>query len=203
MKNAVVEIGVDEAGRGALAGPVVAGAVVWNDQLGHPRITDSKLMTPEQRAIAYEWIVEHCSFGLGIVSADVVDAQGILAATERAMQQAVEECVKCHGSAFVGAQADKLTMIQNFFLLVDGRDKFWFKYPHTSIIKGDLKEPAIAAASVVAKVTRDRLMIAQAAKYKVYGFESNKGYGSDFHCKAVKKHGSCTLHRQTFLSNIL
>ena len=87
------------------------------------------------------------------------------------------------------------------YLLVDGRDKFWFDYPHSSIIRGDESESCIAAASIVAKVTRDRLMIASAKEFPQFGFERHKGYGTKFHYEALRVHLPCALHRRSFLTN--
>ena len=178
-------VGVDEAGRGPLAGPVVAGACIEIEALrGNPHIRDSKQMTPEERDAAFAWIMKNCTVGYGIVDATFIDTHGILAATERAMQEAV---------AMV-ARVTKPT-----FLIVDGRDKFWFDYPHTSIIGGDDSEPAIGAASIVAKVTRDRLMTEAHTTFPVYSFDQHKGYGTPEHTDAIRRHGPCEIHRKTFI----
>src|SRR3989344_5805209 len=183
MLNPIIA-GIDEAGRGALAGPVVAAACVirssliprktpcisWSPvrtkrQQGFCLIADSKKLTPEQRESSFAWIKKNCLFGIGMSSADHIDRHGILAATERAMQEAIRALAQ---------------IITPTYLLVDGRDKFWFDYPHTSIIRGDESESCIAAASIVAKVTRDRLMIASAKEFPQFGFERHKGYGTNF-----------------------
>lgn len=153
----------------------------------HPLIRDSKQMESEEREEAFAWITEHCTYGYGIVGADVVDAHGILAATEQAMQDAV---------AMV-AQRTTPT-----YLIVDGRDKFWFDYPHSSVIDGDAKEPCISAASIVAKVLRDRLMVKMDAQYPGYGFAKHKGYGSEEHFEAIAKLGMCRIHRRSFLKKL-
>lgn len=185
MAPAVI-VGVDEAGRGALAGPVVAGACVLVPSLvGHPLIRDSKALTPEERDEAFAWMEQHCVFGVGVVDAATIDAEGILAATERAMQEAV---------------AMVATVVRPTYLLVDGRDKFWFDYSHSSVIGGDASEPCIAAASIAAKVTRDRLMIAADALHPAYGFARHKAYGTPEHFGALRKHGVCPLHRRSFLT---
>ncbi len=188
METAIIA-GIDEAGRGPLAGPVVAGACIEIPALKqHPLIRDSKQLTEEQREEAFAWIEKHCSFGFGVVGADVIDAVGILTATEQAMQEA-------------------LTMLSErqrpTYLLIDGRDKFWFDIPHSSLIGGDALEPCISAASIVAKVTRDRLMKEEAKKYPLYGFDGHKGYGAPQHIEAIHTHGPCPIHRKTFLRNIL
>ncbi len=189
MANLTIIAGIDEAGRGPLAGPVVAGACIETPLLLKQKlIRDSKKMTEAEREIAYAWILANCDWGVGIVGHDVIDAEGILTATERAMQMALE---------------DLSTKKRPTYLLVDGRDKFWFDIPHTSIIGGDDQEICIGAASVIAKVTRDRLMIEEAKKYPQYGFEGHKGYGAPAHIEAIKKHGPCALHRRTYLRNLL
>lgn len=121
-------------------------------------------------------------------SQEDVDRFGILQATENAMHQALS--MLC----------EKITPT---YLLVDGCDAFWFDFPHSSIIRGDDQEPAIAAASIIAKVTRDRMMCEHAKEFPQYGFERHKGYGSEEHINAIKTHGPCALHRKSFLRNIL
>lgn len=183
-----VIVGIDEAGRGPLAGPVVAGACVLMDALiTHPLIRDSKQLSPQQRDEAFAWIDANCVFGFGVSDAAMIDGQGILAATEHAMQQAV-------------AMIERI--IRPTYLIVDGRDRFWFDYPHSSVIDGDAKEPCIAAASIVAKVTRDRMMPAFDAQYPGYNFSGHKGYGSPEHIAAIRALGPCPLHRSSFLRNI-
>ena len=188
MADATVIVGIDEAGRGALAGPVVAGAcVLIEDVEKHPLIRDSKALEPKEREEAFAWIENHCTYGYGIVENTEVDTIGILGATEKAMQMAlslVEE------------------VITPTYLLVDGRDKFWFNYPKSSVIKGDEKEPCISAASIIAKVLRDRLMVQHSGCFPEYNFAGHKGYGSAEHFAAIEKHGICPLHRKTFLKNV-
>ena len=198
--------GIDEAGRGALAGPVVAAACAlpethlykkccsftsWSPFRGRRReeclIADSKALSPDQREDSYAWIQKSCPYGIGIVSQEVIENEGILSATEQAMQEALRRL-----SLHVSPQ----------FLLVDGRDRFWFDIPHASVIRGDQSEPCIAAASIIAKVTRDRIMRRWGAILTTYGFESHKGYGTDFHCEQIRKHGACFLHRRNFITRI-
>lgn len=204
MNDAVI-VGIDEAGRGPLAGPVVAGAChiplpLYNRRRSygawspHKRaikndciIGDSKALTAEQREHAYAWITANCFWGVGMVSAEAIDRIGILEATNEAMRLALTML------------SEKITPT---YLLVDGRDAFWFDYPHTSIIRGDDLEPAIAAGSIIAKVTRDRLMIEAAQEFPQYGFEGHKGYGSSNHIAAIKEYGPCGIHRRSFLRNI-
>jgi ribonuclease HII len=202
--NAVIA-GVDEAGRGALAGPVVAGACVvlpelfrrrkrfhWSPYKRKPEadclIADSKMLEPAQRELSYSWIAEHCVWGVGVVLAEEIDAVGILRANERAMRLAVTMLQE---------------RLQPTLLLVDGNDRYSFAVPHRSIIRGDQSEPCIAAASILAKVTRDRIMRSHRTLYPEYGFEGHKGYGSAEHIDAIRRHGPCPLHRKTFLTSIL
>jgi ribonuclease HII len=182
-------VGIDEAGRGALAGPVVAGACVLTERLeGNPLIRDSKQLSEQEREEAFAWITAHCTYGVGIAEAALVDAEGILGATERAMQQAV---------------ADVAKRVSPTYLLVDGRDKFWFDYSHSSIVRGDVSEPCISAASIVAKVTRDRLLCDLAKEHPLFGFEIHKGYGTPEHLSRIRAHGVSPLHRRTFLTRLL
>lgn len=186
MAEAIIA-GVDEAGRGSLAGPVVAGACILPRECAiHHYIRDSKELSAAQRDEAFEWIRKHCHFGVGIASAKYIDSHGILEATQKAMQDAVSDM----------ARTKKPT-----YLLIDGRDAFWFDYSHSSIIKGDSIEPCISAASVVAKVTRDRMMIDYSLSLSEYGFEAHKGYGTKKHFEALKKMGTSEIHRQSFLTN--
>jgi ribonuclease HII len=190
--------GIDEAGRGPLAGPVVAGAVHlpcpvsvhekggWI--VGGCRLFDSKQLEPEERERSYGWITQNCPYGVGMWSAADVDAMGILEATNAAM---------------LDAMAMIKQTITPTYLLVDGRDAFWFDEPHSSVIKGDALEPAIAAASIVAKVTRDRIMIEAHTEFPQYYFATHKGYGSPIHIDAIKAYGPCPLHRLTYLRNVL
>ncbi len=178
-------VGVDEAGRGALAGPVVAAACVLPACKNYPvKIGDSKQMTPEEREESSEWLIKNCIHGIGLVEAKEIDRIGILAANEIAMQQAVAQVAKKH---------------RNLYLLIDGRDKFWFDHPHSSIIRGDQSEKCIGAASILAKVARDKRMVELAKKFPRYGFKKHKGYGTPEHFAAIKKYGMCEIHRKSFL----
>lgn len=185
LLNGAIIAGIDEAGRGALAGPVVAGACVLPVGVAVPSfIIDSKLLTSATREEAFAWIATHCAYGVGVSEADVIDARGILEANEHAMQEAVVALSQ---------------YIQPTYLLIDGRDKFWFDIPHSSIIHGDVLEPCISAASIVAKVTRDRLMTMHHVSFPDYDFAIHKGYGTPAHFAAIAKNGICPLHRRSFL----
>lgn len=180
QKNAIIA-GMDEAGRGSWAGPVVAAAVILKNGTKLPGLTDSKLLNAEQRDFLYEKIIKTCDYGVGIISHEEIDKCGLLHATFRAFEQALNS-LKSHVD----------------HILIDGRDHFTFKIEHTSIIKGDLKIRAISAASIVAKVTRDRLMIEYAQKYPEYSFEDHKGYGTTRHQNALKKFGVSEIHRKSY-----
>ncbi len=183
-----VIVGIDEAGRGALAGPIVAGACLLIDDLKtHPLIQDSKQLLPTEREEAFGWIQEHCTYGYGIVEGHEIDTIGILGATGKAMTMALSMV------------EDAITPT---YLLVDGRDKFWFNYPHSGIVRGDETEPCISAASIVAKVLRDRLMVTHGKAFPRYQFEEHKGYGTPKHFEALTQYGLCPLHRTTFLRKL-
>jgi ribonuclease HII len=173
--------GVDEAGRGPLAGPVVAAAVVLPIGLKLTGLNDSKKLTPLQRERLFAVISARACFGIGLSSAEEIDACGILQATNRAMLRAVEN---------LKLSAD--------CLLVDGRDRFSFPVPSISIVKGDACVRSIAAASIVAKVTRDHILRGYAKIFPQYGFAKHKGYGTELHLRVLKKFGACAIHRKTF-----
>lgn len=181
-KQSVVIVGVDEAGRGALAGPVVVGTCII--PLSFPvMIRDSKTLSPKQREESFHWITSNCSYGVGSADNTYIDTHGILEATQHAIDQA-------------------MIMIEHAitptYILMDGRDHFWFNYPNSKIIRGDSSEVCIAAASIIAKVTRDRLMCEYAKEFPPYEFEIHKGYGTEKHFAAMRQHGLCPLHRRTF-----
>lgn len=178
-----IEAGCDEAGRGCLAGPVVAGAVILPSNFKHPLLNDSKKMTEKQRELLYPIIrKEALAFGIGVVDNVEIDRINILNASFLAMHRAVEELNK-----------------KPELLLIDGNR--FNPYPdieHVCIIKGDSKFLSIAAASVLAKVKRDEIMKAAAKKHPQYDWASNKGYPTKTHRLAIKKHGNTELHRMSF-----
>jgi len=175
--------GVDEAGRGPLAGPVVAACVVLPaDARGLRGVRDSKEMTPEERDDAHGRIrAVALGVGVGVASVEEVDAFNIRMASLLAMRRAVEA----------------LGMIPQGFL-VDGKDVFSAEHRCEAVVDGDAKSLSVAAASVVAKVTRDGMMVAQAEHHPRYSFASNKGYGTPEHLSALREHGPCTIHRKSF-----
>lgn len=178
--------GVDEVGRGCLAGPVVAAAVILPKThaiQGIQGIDDSKKLSPESRSLLFPQIIRDCvSFGIGIVSVDVIDTINILQASLLAMQQAVL----------------RLRKIPNL-VLVDGKQKIpALRCAQETLIDGDARCLSIAAASIIAKVTRDRLISHCDRDYPQYGFSRHKGYGTPEHQEALKLHGPTPLHRRSF-----
>lgn len=179
--------GIDEVGRGPLAGPVVAGAVILPGDCQILYLNDSKKLTGRRRELLYDEIMEKAvSVGIGVVSQQRIDEINILQATYEAMRQAVGKLTVCPD------------VLLNDAVTIPGLSQ-----KQVPIIKGDARSLSIAAASVVAKVTRDRMMTALDEKYPGYGFASNKGYGSAAHIAALKELGPCQLHRRTFIRNFV
>lgn len=173
--------GMDEAGRGSWAGPVVAAAVVLPSQLHLPGLNDSKLLSSQQREVLYERIVKTASYGIGFASHTEVDELGLLAATHLAFKRALQTLP---------------TLPEHLF--VDGQDAFHFDVPHTSVVRGDQRYRCIAAASVLAKVTRDRWMVEWNRKNPGYGFDAHKGYGTREHQVLLNRLGPSALHRLSY-----
>lgn len=173
--------GVDEAGRGPLAGPVVASAVIVRDFSFLLKVDDSKLLTPAARAAAFDEIIEKAVVGIGIVESEVIDEINIYEATFRAMEEAVMKLAEVPGC-----------------ILVDGGKAPRLPFKQFPIVDGDAKSFSIACASIVAKVIRDRMMDYYDGIYPQYGFKKHKGYGTEEHLAALKKHGPCKIHRKSF-----
>jgi ribonuclease HII len=174
--------GVDEVGRGCLAGPVVAAAVVLPRDGIEERLYDSKKIPPKKREYLYEVLISKAfGIGIGVIPQEEVDHLNILRATLKAMSVAVKN----------------LPMAPDF-ILIDGLQGLVLPVPQKPIPKGDQLSISIAAASIVAKVTRDRLMLDYHQKYPQYNFAKHKGYGTEDHLKAIEKFGICDLHRKTF-----
>ncbi len=185
--------GVDEVGRGPLAGPVVAAAVVLPEDFDIIQINDSKKLTEKKREELFPLIKEQAiAYSIGMVANDIIDEINILEATKRAMKGAIFSL------------DDKLKGIKNGIdmILIDALTLDGINIEQRGIIKGDSKSISIAAASVLAKVTRDHMMIEYDKKFPGYGFASNKGYGTKAHYEGIKEHGPCPIHRKTFLKNI-
>ena len=176
--------GIDEAGRGPLAGPVVAAAVVLPEDFAHPVLTDSKKLTALQRERLYDELTAGAviAWRVAVVAHDEIDRLNILRATHAAMQRAAGELVPPPDH-----------------VLIDGRPVRDFPIAQTALVGGDALSFSIAAASVIAKVTRDRLMIDFDAQFPHYGFAQHKGYGTALHLERLRYHGPCPIHRRSFL----
>jgi len=176
--------GIDEAGRGPLAGPVVAACVVLPFGRRPDGLNDSKQLTPRQREVLFESILLMArGCGLGVVSAPDIDRLNILRATHLAMRQALDALPP-------GMRPD--------LVLIDGLPVRPFPLDQVALVKGDSRSASIAAASILAKVTRDRLMCEYDALYPMYGFAGHKGYGAASHLRALAEHGPCPIHRRSF-----
>ncbi|WP_434311697.1 ribonuclease HII [Hominifimenecus sp. rT4P-3] len=179
--------GIDEAGRGPLAGPVVAAAVILPREAEIFYLNDSKKVTERRRELLFDEIQEKAiAFGIGIVSPEEIDEINILQATYAAMRQAVSGL-----------------SVQPAVLLNDAVTIPGIELPQVPIIKGDAKSVSIAAASILAKVTRDRMMRQYDAIYPEYGFAGHKGYGTAAHIAAIREYGPCPIHRRSFIHNFV
>ncbi len=178
--------GVDEAGRGPLCGPVVAGAVILPEGFDVTELNDSKKLSEKKREKLYETITSQCLWGVGLASPEEIDAYNILNATYLAMIRAVEALPQ-----------------KPEFALIDGnRLPTGLQIPAEAVVKGDARCPSISAASVIAKVTRDRIMTDLAAQYPQYGLDKHKGYPTKDHYKAILQHGVAHIYRKSFLKTL-
>ena len=173
--------GVDEAGRGPLAGPVVAASVILPTDVSILGINDSKKLTKKRREELYGWILGYATVGVRVIDNETIDEINILNATKRAMVEAVGDMV-----------------VQPDYLLIDGTIALLTKTDQEYIIKGDEKSLSIAAASIIAKVTRDYIMEDLHVLFPMYGWDTNKGYGTRAHRDAIKKYGPTVYHRASF-----
>ena len=175
--------GVDEAGRGALAGPVVAAAVVLPEKFRHRKLNDSKQLSPERRDEIYAELISNgeIAWGVGIVDHLQIDRINILRASHQAMRIAL-------GTLSIPPE----------HVLIDGLPVFPFPFPQTAIIDGDCYSLTIAAASVIAKVTRDRMMRDFCVQFPEYCFDQHKGYGTELHLSRLHEFGPCPIHRRSF-----
>ncbi|NLK37196.1 MAG: ribonuclease HII [Epulopiscium sp.] len=179
--------GIDEVGRGPLAGPVVAAAVILPKECKIHGINDSKKLSEQKREELYHVILEKAlAYGIGVVSQERIDEINILQATYEAMRMALEQLAVTPQQILADAVTIPGVML-----------------PQKGIVKGDAKSISIGAASILAKVTRDRMMIEWDAAYPQYGFASHKGYGSAEHIKVIKQQGLCPLHRRSFVKNLM
>lgn len=177
-------VGADEAGRGPLAGPVVAGAAIVPFDFDSPhfnRLNDSKKLDEATREVLYEELTPYIEWGVGIVDAATIDEINIRQASWLAMKKAI---------AALETLPD--------YVLIDGLPYDAGPWPYEALVKGDARSLSIAAASVIAKVTRDRLMLQYHEEFPAYGFAQHKGYPAPKHLKALLEHGACSIHRTTF-----
>lgn len=187
-KNIEYVCGIDEAGRGPLAGPVVVATVIMPKDSMIEGVNDSKKVSEKKREKLYELITQEAiCYAVGIIDQKEIDKINILNATKKGLTQAVKD-LKIKPQAIL---VDALTNIDTCGV------------PYLSIIKGDAKSYSIAAASIIAKVTRDRIMRQWDEIYPQYGFEKHKGYGTAMHIAAIKEYGICPLHRLTFVKNFI
>ena len=179
--------GIDEAGRGPLAGPVVVAAVIMPKDSFIEGVNDSKKVSEKKREALYEQITDEAiAWGVGIINQKEIDEINILNATKKGLTTAIKE---------LKVKPDRI--------IVDALDKIdTLGIPYTPIIKGDAKCYSIAAASIIAKVTRDRIMRQWDEIYPMYGFEKHKGYGTAMHMQAIREYGLCPIHRRSFTKNI-
>ena len=181
-----IEAGCDEAGRGPLAGPVCAAAVILPKDLEIPGLTDSKKLTDKRRRELMPVIKEQAiAYGIGFASHEEIDEINILQATFLAMQRALDQL-----------------QVKPDFALIDGNREKDFGLPVKTVVKGDSRSANIAAASILAKVSRDRVMLEYAKQYPEYQFEKHKGYGTKLHYEMLREHGPSPIHRRTFLKNL-
>ena len=178
--------GVDEAGRGPLAGPVCAAAVILPEHLEIPGLTDSKKLSDKKRRELFPIIQEQAvAYGIGLASEAEIDEINILQATFLAMRRALDQL-----------------SVKPEIALIDGNRETDFGLPVKTVVKGDSLSANIAAASVLAKGTRDNIMVELAETYPEYGFEIHKGYGTKAHYEALRQYGPCPIHRKTFLKKL-
>ena len=184
--------GIDEAGRGPLAGPVSVGAVVMKPDSKLEWVNDSKKVTEKRREILYDRIIEDSlAWSVQLIDQKEIDEINILEATKKGLHLALEDII------------NQLKQKPEIILVDALREIDTFNIPYQSIIKGDATCYAISCASILAKVTRDRVMKEWDEVYPMYGFEKNKGYGTAAHIQAIKEFGPCPLHRKTFIKNFI
>lgn len=179
--------GVDEAGRGPLCGPVVAAAVILPQNEKIEGVNDSKKLSEKKREALYDVIIEKAvAVGVGISDVSVIEEVNILNATKIAMKQAIENL-----------------KVSPDYALIDGNQKVDINIPFETVVSGDAKSESIAAASIIAKVTRDRMLLDYDKEYPEYGFAKHKGYGTKVHVEAIKKYGLTKIHRPSFCKKFI
>jgi len=193
-EGSIIVAGIDEAGRGPLAGPVVAACAILPEDFDVIGVDDSKKLSEKRREELFEEIKnKSLAYGIGIADNNLIDDINILQATKKAMQEALDEAKKM--------LAEK-TGKNVGHVLLDAVELANIDIPQSSIVKGDAKSLSIAAASIIAKVTRDKMMMEYHEMYPYYGFDSNKGYGTKAHYAGIEEHGITHIHRKTFLRNL-
>lgn len=193
-KEKVYIAGIDEAGRGPLAGPVVAACVVLPHDFDVMGVDDSKKLSEKKREELFEKITAKAlAYGIGIADNSVIDEINILQATKQAMKDALEQ---------TNARLTEKEQQGVELVLLDAVELKDISLPQRAIIKGDAKSLSIAAASIIAKVTRDRMMLGYHSQYPFYGFDKNKGYGTKAHYEGIERYGITPIHRRTFLKNL-
>ena len=198
LKGTTSIAGIDEAGRGPLAGPVVVACVMMPRNSMIEGVNDSKKVSEKKREMLYDIIIEEAiAYGVGIIPQEEIDRINILNATKEGLTIAIKEMEK-------NLKEKELGFDKPDIILVDALTKIDTDHiPYKSIVKGDAKSYSIAAASIIAKVTRDRIMRQWDEVYPMYGFSKHKGYGTVAHIAAIKEYGLCPLHRRSFVKNIV
>ena len=192
LENKLV-CGIDEVGRGCLAGPIVTAAVIINPHAMHDKLKDSKLMTTLQLEIIYNWIILNSKYSIGISHHRIIDKENIYKATQITMKKALYHLLQSTDSlpSVIAIDAMPLTLHHTPYENI----------PIESWTQGESKSASIAAASIIAKVTRDRIMKKMHDSFPSYGFDQHKGYGTAAHIKSLKNNGACVVHRKTFIKN--
>ncbi len=185
--------GIDEVGRGCLAGPIVTAAVILQPHTTHPQLKDSKLLTKIQIENAYSFLIKNSEFSIGISNSKIIDDYNIYKATQITMKKALIHLLhKTHQLPdLIAIDAMPLSLISTPFASI----------PIESWTKGESKSASIAAASIIAKVTRDRIMATLHTSFPLYGLDKHKGYGTSLHIDTLTKHGPSIIHRSTFIKN--
>lgn len=189
-----VVVGIDEVGRGCLAGPLVAAAVILPINKAHRMLKDSKIMSADEREKAFLWIKRHCSYGIGVVNHRIIDKQNIYRATLLAMKKALLHLLQSYPGRPCAIVVDAMPL--------DLADTHFHDIPVYHFPKGETKSSSIAAASIVAKVTRDAMMESYDLVIPGYALTSNKGYGTAVHKVALQSHDSSIIHRKSFLTKL-
>ena len=187
--------GMDEVGRGCLAGPIVTCAVILNENVYHPNLIDSKKLSPAQLLKMHSWLMEHCSYNIGISSPRIIDRHNIYQATAKTMKTALLHLFAktAHLPSLILIDAMPLTLISTPYENIEIQ----------SFTQGESKSASIAAASIIAKVTRDAILKRLHETFPSYGLAQHKGYGTTEHQTALRSHQASIIHRQTFLKNFL